>query len=129
MDPVGHRRDQIAQELSCNHFASLFVQFDIGELRCTVDGHEQADFSLASADFSNVDMEIPDGVALESLLRLVALDLRQSANPVSLQTAVQRRARQMRYARLQCVEAVIQWQQCVASEGNNHGFLFDAENR
>lgn len=93
VDLVGHSRDKIAQELSGHHLARPLMQFDIGELGGAVDGHEEADFSLASAHFGDVDMEIPDGVTLELLLRLVTLNLWKAADPVPLQTAMQRRSR------------------------------------
>lgn len=48
-----------------------------------------------------IHMEKADRVGLEPLLRLlVALDLRQSADAVTLKTSMQRRARQMRNRRL-----------------------------
>ena len=67
-------------------------------------------FAFAGAHFGNVDMEIPDGVVLELLLRLVAFNIEKAADPMSLQTAMQRRSPQMRNAGLEAIQAVIQWQ-------------------
>ena len=39
----------------------------MGELRCAVDGYEEADFTFIGTGFRYVDMEIPDGVMLEPL--------------------------------------------------------------
>ena len=56
----------------------------------------------------NVDIEEADRVGFEFLLRRLApLDIRQLADAVALQTAVQRGSRQMRAARLQRIEAII----------------------
>ena len=88
MDFVGHRRDEIAQKLGGHHLASAFMQFDICELGCAVDSHEEAGFAFAGAHFSNVDMEIPDWVTLERLLGLVAFDVWQAADPMPLQASV-----------------------------------------
>ena len=100
VDPVRHDRAQIAQELGGNHFSRALMQFDIGELRGPVDGDKQPDFTFAGARFGDVDMEISDQVALECLLWLVFFTLRQAAEPMALQAAVQRGACQMRDRRL-----------------------------
>ena len=64
------------------------------------------------------------GGALELLLgRLGALHIRQALNPVTLQAAMQRRARQVRDRGLEGIKAVIQRQERVPAEGNNDGLL------
>ena len=84
--------------------------------------------AFRGADLGDVDMEVADGVCLELLLRLlVPSNFGQSADPVALQTAVQRRACQERDRCLQCVEAVVQRQQCMPTEGNDDGLFFDSQ--
>ena len=59
--------------------------------------------------FGNVDVEEADRVSCELLLRRLApLDIWQLADAVALQTTMQRRSRQMRYARLQRIQAIIE---------------------
>lgn len=66
------------------------MQFDEGELRGTVDSNEHVQLALFGAHLRNVDMEVADRVALELLLgRPVAFDIRQAADAVALQAAVQ----------------------------------------
>ncbi len=70
-------------------------------------------------------MEIADRVDLELLLRgrLVASDLRQSTDAVTLKTTVQRRARQHRNRCLKRIEAIVERQQRVLAKGNSKSFL------
>ena len=59
--------------------------------------------------FGNVDVEEADRVGFELLLRRLApLDIWQLADAVALQTTMQRRSRQMRDARLQRIQAIIE---------------------
>jgi hypothetical protein len=54
-------------------------------------GDEQIELSLRRLNFSDVDVEEADRIALELLpRRLVAFDLGQSADPVVLEAAMQR---------------------------------------
>jgi hypothetical protein len=102
------------------------MQFDEGELRGSVDCDNEVEFALRGSDFSNVDMKIADRVSLEfSLRRGFAFDLRQPGDPVALQAAMQRRARQMRDGRLQGVQAIVERQQSMPSEGDNDGLFLD----
>jgi hypothetical protein len=73
-----------------------------------------------------VDMKLADRIGLEFALRRgFAFDLRHPRDPVTLKTPVQRRARQMRDGRLQGVEAVVERQQRMPSEGDDDGFFLD----
>ena len=73
-------------------------------------------------------MEKADWVILKLFPRgLVAIRLRQSADPVTLQTTMQRRTRQMRDRRLQSVETVVEWQERVPPEGDDHRFFFQCQ--
>jgi hypothetical protein len=56
-----------------------------GELGCAVNTDEQVELSLGGLNFSNVDVEEADGVALELLApRLVAFDIRQARDAMTL---------------------------------------------
>src|SRR3546814_4159418 len=84
---------------------------DAGEhqLRGAVHRDIEESFAAFVAQFGDIDVEIADLVLLE-LLRLLAIRLRQSADPVPLQAAVKRRARQVRDHVLQRDEDVIERQ-------------------
>jgi len=74
-------------------------------------------------------MEIANGISFELLsLRLVAFHIWQSGDPMSLQTAMQCRARQMWDRWLQGIEAVIKRQQSMTPESHDHCFLICAQN-
>ena len=60
-----------------------------------------------------------------ALGRGFAFDLRQPGDPMALQTAMQRRARQVRNGRLQSVEAVVERQQGMPSEGDDDRLFLD----
>ena len=65
-------------------------------------------------------MKIADRIGLELAFgRGFAFDLRQPGDPVALQTPVKGRARQMRESGLQSVQAVVERQQSMPSEGND----------
>jgi hypothetical protein len=82
MDLVGNDFDQRPQEVHGHAHGGFLVQFDEGELGGPVDGHEQIEPALLSADLGNVDVEVADRIGLELALgRLVALDLRQTGDP------------------------------------------------
>lgn len=102
MEGVWHCLDQIAQELGRNHLAGLGMELGKSELGGSVNGHKQIQLAFGCLHLGNVDVKVADWVALELLLgRLVALNLWQSRDAMTLQTSMQRRARQMRDSRLQ----------------------------
>ena len=75
-------------------------------------------------------VEVADRILSTALLlRLVAFDLRQAADAVPLQTAMQAGAGQARDGRLQAIKAVVQRQQGVAPKGNDDGLLLRRQNR
>ena len=87
VDLVGNGVDQPTQEVTRGLASHFLMQFDEGELRGSVDCNEQIEFALRGSDFGDVDMRIADRVSLEFLLGGgVAFDLRQSGDPVPLQT-------------------------------------------
>ena len=130
VDPVGDGLDQAAQEVRGRAARHLLMQFDEGELRGPVDRDDEMELALSGSNLGDVDMEIADRIGLELALgRGFAFDLRQARDPVALQAAMQRRARQMRDGRLQRVEAVVERQQRMPSEGDDDGLLLDGQDR
>ena len=82
--------DQPEQEVSGNGGGGFLMQLDEGELRGAVDGHEHMQLALFGAHLGDVDVEVADRVGFELLpRRLVALDIRQAADAVALQAAMQ----------------------------------------
>jgi hypothetical protein len=80
-------------------------------------------------NLGNVDMKEADGVTLELLaLRLVTLDIRQAGNDVPLKATLQRLRGQMRNRWLKRIEAIIQRQQSVLSECDDHYLRSYGEN-
>lgn len=95
-----------------------------GELRGPVDGDEQAELAFFGAHFADVDVEEADRAGLERLARgPSAFEVRQAADAVALETAMQRRPRQVRDPRLKGIEAIIESQQGLPSEGDDGGLL------
>ena len=67
------------------------MQFDEGGLRGSTDRDKQVEFALLGANLGNVAVKIAARIRLElPLLGLVAIDVRQAAYAMALQTAVQR---------------------------------------
>lgn len=129
VDLVRHRLKEVFKELPGRLAVGFLYQLRDCELAGAVDSYEEIELALFGPDLGNIDVEEANRVALELLpFRLVAFDIRQTRNPMPLQTAMQGRAREMRDRRLQSVKTVVQRQQCVPSERNEHGFLFFAEN-
>ena len=90
VDCIWHRRQEVAQELGCSHFPSLFVEFDVSELRRAIDRHEHVELTFGGTHLGDIDVEVADRIALELLLaRLVPLDLGQAGDIVALKAAVQ----------------------------------------
>ncbi len=86
-------------------------------------------FTLGGLHLRQIDVKVSYWITLELLLRrLVAVDIGQAADPVALQAAMQRRARQVRDRRLQGVEAVVQGKQSVTPKGDDDRLLLFAEN-
>ena len=97
------------------------MQLGEGELGDPVDGDDEVQLALSGSDLGDVDMDITGRMAGEALAgRLVAIPLRQPRQAVALQRAMQGRARQLRQARLQGGQAVVQRQQRVTAEGDDN---------
>lgn len=122
VDLVGHGPHQHLEEGGCGQLGRLAVDAGKDQLRGAIDRDEQEAFPALVAQLGDVDVEVADCVILE-LLRLLAVSLGQSADPVALQAAVQRRARQMRDHVLQGDVDIIQWQPCLHPQRHDGSFL------
>ena len=108
---VRNRGDEVTEEVGGAPRRPLLMQFDEGKLRGAIDRHQQVEPALLGADLGDVDVEVADRIALElDAGGCVAIDRGKLRDTVALQTAAQRRARLVRNAGLQGVEAIIQWQ-------------------
>ncbi len=104
VDLIGHGFDHVLQELPCGASGCLFNELGNGKLARAVDADEKISLSFSGLHLGNVDMEEPNGVALEFLpLGLVhcpeivclqtmrgALYIRQARYVVPLQAPMQR---------------------------------------
>ena len=130
MDLIGQGFEQVLQELPGRLSVSCFNELGDGELGCPVDAYEQVKLAFSGLHLGNIDVEKPNRVALELLpLRLVAFDIRQARDAMSLQAPMKGGPRQMRDRGLQSIEAVIQRQQRVTPECNDHRLLGLGQNR
>src|SRR3954468_21469043 len=86
---VGNVFHQGDQEGRCCNTIGFFGKLDEGELRSSVDRHEEVELSLGGLHFGDVDVEEADRIRLELFLcRLVAFDLSKTADPMPLQTTM-----------------------------------------
>ena len=130
MDPVGHDFHKVLQELPGSPSIRFFNQLNDGKFAGPVNGYEHKELAFRSLHLGDVDVEEADRVALELRPRgLVAINVRQAGNPVSLEAPVQRRPCQMRDRGLQSIEAVVQRQQRVTSKRDDRRLLGLGENR
>ena len=90
VDLVGDSRDQSFEEGRGGGPSRLPDQLHEGELAGAIDGDVEVELAFSGLELSNVDVEVADRVSLELFLRrLAAFDLRQSADAVALETAMQ----------------------------------------
>lgn len=88
----------MAEEVACAPPSRSSVQLDQGELGRTVDGDKQVEPPFGRVNLGQIDMEVAERVGLEARpLGLVAVDLGQLADPVTLQATMQRRADTSKY--------------------------------
>lgn len=89
-DPVGDRFDEMAQEVASGAPFGFSVKLDEGELAGPIDGDEHVELALRGLYLGDVGVEEADRVALELRFDwLLAFDLRQAADPVTLQATMQ----------------------------------------
>ena len=99
------------QELSGGAPAGLLEGLVLRELARAVYADKELELAGGGLNLGEVDMEEPDGLALELLpFRLVAADIGQPRGAMPL-LAVQRLAREGLDNSLKRIEAIIQWQQ------------------
>jgi len=90
VDVVRNGLGQGVDEGRGSHCVGAIRDFDIGELRRAVYCDVKVEFACSCADFRQVDMEVADWIALERLPGwLFAIHFRQTADPVSLQAAME----------------------------------------
>ena len=90
VDLVGDSRDQSFEEGRGGGPSRLPDQLHEGELAGAIDGDVEVELAFSGLELCNVDVEVADRVSLELFLRrLAAFDLRQSADAVALETAMQ----------------------------------------
>lgn len=66
------------------------MQFDKGELADAVDGNDEMELALLSADLGNIDVEEAERVALKlASLGFISVDIRQAGDAVALKAAMQ----------------------------------------
>ena len=100
------------------------MQLNEGELGNPIDGGQEIEPSLGGLDFGDVDVEVAERVGLElALARSGALKFGQTGDAMPLQTAVQRRPCQVRDGGLKGIQAVVERQQGVPTEGDHDGFV------
>lgn len=76
MDLVGHRFEQMLQELPCCFTIGLLDELRDRKRAGSVDSNKQIELAFLSPDFGNADMEITDRVSLELLsLGFIAFDV------------------------------------------------------
>ncbi len=83
------------------------MQLSEDELRRPINGHEEVELALLSANLGNVEVEVADRVTLEGFFSdLVTGDLRQTVNRVAFKAPMQGRPGQMRDRRPQGIETL-----------------------
>jgi hypothetical protein len=101
MQAIGRRRDQRFEESDSRGAIGLLMQRREGEFRGSVDADEPMELAFFGPDFGDVDGKEADRVRLELLLcGLVPFDLREAADAVSLQAAMQTTC--VRWGRVAC---------------------------
>jgi hypothetical protein len=120
----GNSCDQIDEEARRRHPRCLLDELQDGELAGAIDGNEEVELAFNGLHFCNVDVKETDRVCLELASGwFVAFDLKQPADTVTLQAAVQRGAQQVRDRCLQRVEAIIKRQRSTPAECHDDGLL------
>lgn len=93
VDLVRHGGHEAAQELRRHHLGGFGVPHDIYLRARPIDGHESPQPALFGTHLGTIEMNVANGVRLNLLLGWrVALDLRQAADSMALQTTRQERA-------------------------------------
>lgn len=129
VDFVGHRNDQGFEEGCGRPAVRSAHEFDEGKFAGSVYGNIEMQLAFRGMNFGQIDVEVADWIALEfPFCGLVALDIRQPADPMPLQTSMQRRPGQMRDRRLQRVKTIIQRQERMPPESHDDCLFVFAQN-
>ena len=99
------------------------MQLSEDELRRPINGHEEVELALLSANLGNVEVEVADRITLEGFFSdLVTGDLRQTADRVAFKAPMQDTASDAASspARHRGSRPA---QQCMLAEGDDDGFL------
>ena len=89
VDAVRNSFDERFKEGGSSPHVGLLYQFDDGELRGPVDGHEQIELAFGGPDLGQVDVKEADRISVKLLpFGLVAFHVRQAADAVTLQAPV-----------------------------------------
>ena len=90
VDRIGNTVDQGLEERAGGLGVRPIDELRKDELRGAVDRHEEVELAFLGAHLGDVDVEVADRVGLELLLlRLIARHLRQTANAMALEAAMQ----------------------------------------
>ncbi|MDA9421108.1 hypothetical protein XH97_03070 [Bradyrhizobium sp. CCBAU 53380] len=82
---------RFCKKSAATRLVGFLVQLCVGELRGAIDGDEEIEPALGGADFSYVDVEVADWVALELAFDAFAIfHFRQPRNAVALKTSMKR---------------------------------------
>ncbi len=121
VNPVGNCLEQVLEELPGRPAICLLHEPGDRGLAGPVDAHEELELALDRLRLGDVDADEADRVAPEPLAPgLVAVRLRQARDAMPPEAPVQREAGQVRNRGLQGIEAVVQRQQYVTPERDDH---------
>ncbi len=111
MDLVEHGLKRKLQKLPGRPSVSHCNELSGGELGRSINAHEEIELPFSFLHLGDIDVEEPDGVALELLaLGLVALDIRKTGDAAPLQAPMQRRPGYMQDRGLQGIQTIVQRQ-------------------
>ena len=68
VDAIGHSRNEVTQELNRQWSGSLVEHLNVGELRGAVNSHKQIQLAFFRLNLGNIEVEIPNRIAFETLL-------------------------------------------------------------
>ena len=130
VDLVRDGLNQPTQEVCGVAPGDRLAEFDKGELRGPVDGDKEIELALGGSNLRDVAMEIADRIGLELPLgRGLAFDLGQPGDFRGAASSGATTSASDADGRLKRVQAVVQRQQRMPAEGDDHRFFLDAENR
>ena len=130
MTLIGHRFKHVLQELPGSLSVSRCNELSHSELASAINADEQVKLTFGGLHLGDINVKKACGVAFELLpLGLVALDIWQTRDAMPLQTAMQRRPRQVGDRRLNGIETVVKRQQRVAAERDDRSLFSLGQDR